>query len=68
MTVGIFFEVRDEFVKIARICLERTTGGKVDTSNDLIYSNTARHITAFVGLLVELIRPMLVSALYIQFH
>jgi hypothetical protein len=65
VTVGVVFEVRYEFVKIARICLESATRGEVDISDDLVHSDAARNIAAFVCLLMDLIFPVLISALYV---
>jgi len=64
VAVGVVFEVRHEFVKIARICLKRTTRGEVDISDDLVHSDAAGNIAAFVCLLMDLIFPVLISALH----
>jgi hypothetical protein len=63
MTVGVGFEVRYKFIKIARICLERATRGEVNISDDLVHSNATGNIAAFVRLLMELFCPVLISAL-----
>jgi hypothetical protein len=64
MAIGIILEVWHKFIKVTRVGLERATRREMDISDDLVDTNSTRNVAPFIGLLVQLLCPMLVFALY----
>lgn len=63
MLVGVITEIRNQFVQVTRIGLERTTGREMNIANDLVDTNDSRDIATFVCLLSQFFCPSLRFAL-----
>ena len=66
---ALFLQVRDQLVDVLVVGrLEGTTGGEIDVPGDLVDTDTARDVAAFVRLILQLVCPTFFHTLVCPFQ